>query len=80
MRLILRYGLIYGSGEDLILAAILQEEHGIDLREELEYFCKQSEKFEGVAGDKITDFEFKNESEVSGHVHYDGDDRTASND
>ena len=61
VKLLLRQGLIYGSGEDLILAAILQEEHSIDLREDMEYLCRQSEEIMTSSASKIESWETKDE-------------------
>ena len=51
VKLLLRIGLIRGSGEDLLHAALLQSKYKIDLTEELEYFCKQSEVFKKPLGE-----------------------------
>ena len=51
VRLILRIGLFTADGENLLRAAILQKKYKIDLTDELEFFCKQSEVFKKPLGE-----------------------------
>ena len=43
--MLLRFGVIRASAEDLLLAAQLQYKYKIDCASELEHFCKLSEEF-----------------------------------
>jgi len=57
--------LIRASGEDLMHAALLQSKYKIDLTEELEYFCKQSEVFKKPLGESSgAGFERENECTI----------------
>lgn len=45
IKLLLRWGLLRASAEDLLLAARLQSKHGVDVARELEALCKTDETF-----------------------------------
>ena len=51
IKLLLRWGLIRASAEDLLLAAQLQQKYKVDISNELEFICKSSEIFKKPTAD-----------------------------
>ena len=81
VRLLLRIGLTYGSGQDLILAADAASKLKVDLRADLDFLCQQGEKLldppssSGGGGNDL--WEGINNEELQSRVGYFGmDDRT----
>ncbi len=82
IRLLLRIGLISANGENLLRAAILQKKYNIDLTDELEFFCKQSEVFKKPLGEGSgSGFECTEQSTIQSRVSFDrGSDRATETD
>ena len=83
IRLLLYVGLVYASGQDLIYVAFAQKEHKIDLRADLEYLCKQSEKLRAPSmggGGGGSGFCVENETHIQGTVEFANTNRTTCGD
>ena len=82
VRLLLRIGLITANGENLLRAAILQKTYKIDLTDELEFFCKQSEIFKKPLGEGSgSGFECEDQTTIQSRVSFDrGSDRATETD
>ncbi len=57
VKLLFRMGLIHANGEDLLHAAKIQLKFKINLTNELEFFCRQSEIFKGCFDERSSALE-----------------------
>ena len=72
VRLLLRIGLISGNPEDLLLATKYQFEFKIDISDELEYLCKQSEVFKNVTSEEniTADYYLEHSGSATYHIYF----------
>jgi hypothetical protein len=82
IRLMLYVGLVYASGQDLIYAAFAQKEHKTDLRVDLDFLCKQSEKLRepALGGSGGSEYTVENETHIQGTVEFPNTNRTSTGD
>jgi hypothetical protein len=80
--LLFRFGMLYSSTEDLLLAANFQYKYEVDLREHLEFFTNQGELFrsastkEAIFNSDHGEWESYNENQRQGTVEFPGTNRT----
>ena len=70
IKLLLRWGLIRASAEDLLHAAQLSKRYNVDISSDLEFFCKSSEVFKKPAPSANASYERNDAGTVQSHVYH----------
>lgn len=82
IKVLMRFGIVRASAEDLLLALQLQAKYKVDCASELEAFCKQSEEFKPpmiLSGGQELSYEYHNECQ-SRMTHNKGGDEAKETD